>query len=119
MSAAEVEGLKEPAPANPSADAAGIAADIPGHIAEAAVEMTNRMFYEAGSSTFTASHMQWVYRENCKLMLREAELASTASSLLRREQALLRREGGGKGAGKGRPGGRRHRGRIPEANEFD
>ena len=96
-------------------EAAEIAVDIPSSVAERAVEMTNRMFYEAGATNFTASHMQWVYRENCKLLVREAELSSMASSLQRREQALSRREGKGKG---GRHGGRRG-GRIPAANEFD
>lgn len=101
-------------------EATGIAVDIPSSVAERAVEMTNRMFYEAGATNFTASHMQWVYRENCKLLVREAELSSLASSLQKREQALSRREGKG-GAGKGRHGGGggRRGGRIPEANEFD
>ena len=100
-------------------EAAEVAVDIPSSVAERAVEMTNRMFYEAGATNFTASHMQWVYRENCKLLVREAELSSLASSLQKREQALSRREGGKGGTGKGGRYGGRRGGRIPEANEFD
>jgi len=45
-------------------------------IEKMATDLTTRIFQEANAKQqfYTESHMQWIFRENCKMLAREARL---------------------------------------------